>query len=184
MDEDGATMRSFAAKAGRLRVRSSDEAGGWELEQVGPDEFVVPPGGHYMFFPAKGKEPSRVVRKADDGPTMTLFRVDPPGKLDEGALREYTGRYVSEELFRDQEVAVVSGGLSIRTFGSFDEWTRPKPVAKDRFAMNDITLSFERDARGKVSGLVVSSSRTRGVRLTKSQVAATKSGSRAAGKPG
>jgi hypothetical protein len=45
------------------------------------------------------------------------------------------------------------------------------PLAPDVFAEDDAKWTFERDARGKVRGVVVSSERTQGVRLEKRQEA-------------
>ena len=171
VDRDAAMVRFLAIEGGTLRVRRSAEGtGGLALTATTPNVFVAEGGTSYTFSPGKrdkGKEPARVVRKTSDGPATTLVRVESVAPLSAAALEEYAGRYGSEEVFRDSEVVARGGALVMRSWGSPDEDTHLKPVARDYLLADGAGFSFERDKRGKVTGVVISDERTRGVRLTR-----------------
>lgn len=88
--------------------------------------------------------------------------------LDEAALAEFAGRYLSEELETFYEIEAEDGGLVLRHIDM-------EPVALrhregDEFTTEVIflaTIEFERDADGRVTGLRVSNGRTRGVWFAK-----------------
>jgi CubicO group peptidase (beta-lactamase class C family) len=80
---------------------------------------------------------------------------------------EYVGRYGSEELARDLEIVVKDGHLARRTWGGRLATAPLRPTSHDVFAEDDVVWTFERDTRGSVRGVVVSSEPTRGVQLQK-----------------
>jgi hypothetical protein len=112
-----------------------------------------------------GKLPARLLRKAADGPPGTFARIAPIGSVPAAKLAEYAGRYGSDELPRDIVLAVKDGKLRIGPFGAGLSDEPFVPLAADVFVLGGVDGRFERDARGKVRGLVLSSERTRHVRL-------------------
>jgi CubicO group peptidase (beta-lactamase class C family) len=105
---------------------------------------------------------------ADSGAPPPASPVAPAvAGLAAGNLGELAGRYTSDELARDVEIVVSGGRLVRRAWGGRFSATPLVPTGNDAFAQGDIGWVFERDERGQVKGVVVSSERTVGVHLTK-----------------
>jgi CubicO group peptidase (beta-lactamase class C family) len=180
--EDPAAFAGMWANAETFEVRTFKRAKDGTLElsfgpvvsdprvlvPVGPREVVVKDGTtRYALVPGKGRAATTILRKTQDAPPETYVHLDPTPTLDAKTLAAYAGRYGSDELARDTEVLVKDDKLVARTWGG-----RPMvpltPVAKDVFSVGgEVGCRFERDARGKVTGLTVTTSRTLGVKLKK-----------------
>jgi CubicO group peptidase (beta-lactamase class C family) len=153
VDRATAALRTFAIADGHL-VMSGDVtgAGGRPLEQVSQTEFVAGGVAHYVFHAARDGKPAFVVRTLKDDPTSTMERQSPVGALTADALAAYAGRYASDEIPRDWEVAVEDGKLVGRPVGGRISHDAMVLLARDRFRRGDEQWTFERDARGRVTG--------------------------------
>jgi len=82
-------------------------------------------------------------------------------------LSDYTGRYRSEELETDYRVTLVGDKLSIYQIRLGDVPLDPDLATSDQFSTRIGSISFTRDAQGKVNGLNVSGGRPKNVRFVK-----------------
>ncbi len=76
-------------------------------------------------------------------------------------LAEFTGEYFSEELDASWELSIREGRLYIEDGPE----QALKPTIRDEFTIAGMTLTFERDQRGRVSAIVADAGRVRDLRL-------------------
>ncbi len=169
---DPATLeiRVVEPKDGVIRMRFALEGGpeARELVPVGPRELVVKGfDTRYAYEPAHGKVPAHLVRKSSEGPADTFVRFDPVSAVPPAKVAEYAGRYGSDESARDLQMVVKDGKLFIGSWAGPLAPVPLRPIAADVFLIGPLSVSFERDGRGKVKALVIETPRTRGVRLEK-----------------
>ena len=152
----------------RLSVKNGDlviEGGrARKLVPVAADRFLAENGTEFIFEKsADGSLALRVTPEADLPSTYVRVERARPGP-DE--LREYEGRYRSDELDVAYVVSVDGGRLTIRL--------RPEPAHplettyKDAFGplgSDGVALRFTRDAGGKIDGFLMSSGRVRHLRF-------------------
>jgi hypothetical protein len=82
-------------------------------------------------------------------------------------FNDYVGRYRSEELETDYRVTSDNGKLSIYQIRLGDVPLDPDLAINDQFSTRIGSISFTRDAQGKVNGLNVSGGRPKNVRFVK-----------------
>jgi CubicO group peptidase (beta-lactamase class C family) len=165
VDRSTARTRTIEAKDGVITMRyGGSHAKPRELGVAGPgDLFVKGSHTHYLYEPARGGRPAQLVRRPRGEQTQTFLRAEPvagPQKLE-----EYAGRFGSVELAHDLEIRVEAGHLVSGPVGGASRKAAFTPVARDLFATEDEGWRFERDARGRVARLVVSTDRAREVVL-------------------
>jgi hypothetical protein len=132
---------------------------------------------HYNYEPAKGQKAARIVKISGGELPQTFIRAEPiePSELKTEKLSEYTGRYGSDELAHDVEIRLEGSHLVAGPVGGAARSAPFTPIARDLFETNDESLRFsdeagwrfERNARGKIARLVVSSDRAWNVVLVR-----------------
>jgi hypothetical protein len=132
---------------------------------------------HYNYEPAKGQKSARFVRNSGGSLPLTFVRAEPvePSELKPEKLSEYTGRYGSDELAHDLEIRLEGSHLVAGPVGGAAKSDLFIPIARDLFGSDDESLRFsdeagwrfERNARGKIVRLVVSTDRAWNVVLVR-----------------
>jgi len=149
-----------------------------DLIPVGPGDLALKGGAtHYNYEPAKGQKPARIVRNGGGSLPATFVRAEPvePSELKTEKLSEYTGRYGSDELAHDVEIRLEGSHLVAGPVGGAAKSAPFTPIARDLFETNDESLRFsdeagwrfERNARGKIARLVVSTNKAWNVVLVR-----------------
>ncbi len=138
------------------------------LAATGPGRFRVEeaPGAEVEFDAVPGGRPvMRIVTgDSDDRETEVL---DPVAPVSPGAseLALLAGTYASEELETTWRLAVEDGKLYIRHRGA------PKEalafMMKDAMSVDGLSLRFQRDAAGRVTGFTLDAGRVRGIAFRK-----------------
>jgi hypothetical protein len=118
----------------------------------------------YVIEPAAGETGARLIRTAP-GEERQAFERIAPFELDVKALKDYVGRYASDEATRDLELVESDHKLFIRSWGRALYPEPFAPIAHDVFRHEFVGLGgavrFLRDAGGRVTGLVISTPRLR-----------------------
>jgi CubicO group peptidase (beta-lactamase class C family) len=141
-----------------------------DLVPVGPGDLMFNVGPtHHRYEPANGQKPARILRIRGGELPEAYVRTEPidPRDLKPEKLAEYTGRYGSDELAHDVEIRLEGPHLVAGPVGGAARSVPFTPIARDLFQTNDESLRFydeagwrfERNARGKIVRLVVSSHR-------------------------
>ena len=167
VDPSIAEVRVVDLTDGVLRMRYTDPVfRPRELVPAGPGDLLVKGGhAHYRYEPATGTRAAQLVRVSKTEQSRTFVRTAVVDRVDD--LAQYAGRFGSDELARDLEIRVEDGHLVQAPLGGAALRTPLLPVARDLFAMEDVGWRFERDARGRIVRLVVSTDRTREVALSR-----------------
>lgn len=106
---------------------------------------------------------AKVLRSfAGEKQTGTLERVE-PFSPSPAQLRAYAGVYASDELNAEWTIAGHGSTLVIRRLGNAD--TVVEPLATDMFTTIGDFMTFSRDARGTITGLTLTSTGVRSLRL-------------------
>jgi CubicO group peptidase (beta-lactamase class C family) len=165
IDMSTAEIRAVDATDGVLRMRyGHPHTPPRELIPAGAADLLVSGGEvRYRYEPARGKRAAQLVRMYKTDVPRTFVRVEPIDKVEK--LAEYTGRFGSDELAHDLEIAVTDGHLVAGPVGGAPRPLPFTPIARDFFATDDVGWRFERDAHDKVVRLVASTDRARGVVL-------------------
>ncbi|HMA54294.1 MAG TPA: serine hydrolase, partial [Acidobacteriota bacterium] len=147
-------------------VRSEDNRS--ELAPITPTSFRmkdVPNDVRVSFSDKAGQSFETVtVVVANEPPTVGKRVV--PFTPSEEALKEYAGRYYSEELDTRYELILRSGALRVQI--GHNEEMPLIPQTKDFFSAADMAqIQFLRDAGGAISGLSVSTGRVRNLKFAK-----------------
>ncbi|HMI87544.1 MAG TPA: serine hydrolase [Polyangiaceae bacterium] len=149
-----------------------------DLIPVGPHDLAVKGRRtHYNYEPAKGQKAARIVKISGGELPQTFIRAEPvePSELKAEKLSEYTGRYGSDELAHDVEIRLEGSHLVAGPVGGAARSAPFTPIARDLFETDDESLRFsdeagwrfERNARGKIVRLVVSTDRAWNVVLVR-----------------
>ncbi len=163
-------VRTFEASGGIAHLRVGSPPGPpKELVPVGPGDFLLKGQlTHYGYEPAKGKQAARFTRTWPGALPLTFLRTEPfdAAGLTAEKLAEYAGRFGSEELPHDLELRVEGSKLVAGPIGGAARATLA-PMARDLFRVEqeDAGWRFERDGRGKIVRVVVSTDRARNVVL-------------------
>jgi CubicO group peptidase (beta-lactamase class C family) len=167
VDLSTAELRALDATDGVLRMRYPySTRPSRELVPAGPGDLLVKGRHtHYAYEPAKGKRAARLVRLSKGGAPQVFVRAEPVDRVEK--LAEYAGRFGSDELAHDLQIAVEGGHLVAGPVGGAPRGAPFTPVARDLFATDDVGWRFERDARGRIVRLVASTDRAREVVLVR-----------------
>jgi CubicO group peptidase (beta-lactamase class C family) len=136
---------------------------GWrfELELLGPDHFRVvqaPTEVAFVTDPAGATE----LRVSAEGRHVATYRAVPAATPSRADLAAYVGRYQSDEVEAEYLIDLQGGNLVWRRLRSDD--TPLVPTVTDGFSTESGTrFRFQRDARGAVDRITVSTDRVRGV---------------------
>jgi CubicO group peptidase (beta-lactamase class C family) len=87
-----------------------------------------------------------------------------PLPLSIAQLAEYTGSYYSEELDVTYRISLSNGDLRLEVGNGLDG--RLRRSADDRMRRGAVTLQFERDANGRITGLVLDAGRVKNLGFT------------------
>ena len=119
------------------------------LSPVGPRQFRLPSGPAMLRFePASGQ--AQTMYSQTDGRVSTYPRVEPPLPMSD--FGQYAGQYRSDELGVEWTVLVTDSGVSLRD--ERGELTPIQPWFRNAFS-GPGTVSFERDAKGAVAALIM-----------------------------
>ena len=148
---------------GRLQV-----PGGRPLVTVSENRFRNPRGE--LFFMSQDEfelhfaSPDRLELKSMEGITTTYRRARPYSPA-AAELEVLAGRYRSDELGTEFEVAPTEGGLSVRLAHAPETALKFLPAERDVFLGGRMMVRFQRDAAGKVVSLDYSNPAVRSVRF-------------------
>lgn len=144
---------TFAIEEGRLTVAGNGPSA--PLTHLGRLHFWSPMAGDFRF--ERNGAAWRAVQFAD-----AWRRYDPMTPIDTAAVprADYVGRYHSEELNVDLEVVDRNGALEVELPLGGARVLRP--IYRDGFSGGP-TVRFDRDRRGRVTGLRIFAGRVRGV---------------------
>jgi CubicO group peptidase (beta-lactamase class C family) len=168
-DPETFALRTIAVEEGRITFGTQLEPGGFTAPFIleGPRKLTsTKTPVRFTFEPAQGATPARIIRSVENEPPTAFLRFEPI-KPPPSALAEYVGRYVSDEIPREIQVAVADDHLRLGTWGHAPDPEPLAPLMRDAFRNEIGGLQFERDARGRVRAFVVTSSGLRGVRFTR-----------------
>jgi CubicO group peptidase (beta-lactamase class C family) len=166
VERSTAEVRTVEVANGAVEMRySGAKARPRKLVPVGPSDLVVEGlKTHYAYVPANGAEPAKLVRSVSTGEAShTFVRMSLVAAANN--LSDYVGRYGSDELAHDVEIRIDGGALVAAPLGGAPRAAPFRPIARDLFVSpdvawkiaDDVGFRFERDGRGKVARLVVSS---------------------------
>ncbi len=110
--------------------------------------------------PAAGAR-QRMVVTSVDGTVATFERVEPASPTADD-LAAYAGDYASDELDAVVRVTSKDGKLTIR-LPNDDDSPPLEATMKDEFTVGGLTVTFTRDAAGKVTGLALGAGRVRNI---------------------
>ncbi len=128
------------------------------LVPIGPDRFRAGRvASEVRFDSLAGGVPARLTFRSRGG-TQVLRRV-PGVALTAAQLAEYGGEYRNDEIETTWTLAPDSGGLAVRINGR--RLGTLQAAYRDGFVSERGTVDFTRDARGRVTGLVVQAGRVR-----------------------
>ena len=159
---DAPEMR-IQADQGKLLLLVQNQR--YELRHIGSYRFEIlqAPVDASIKFDLPGNEPARALRFEGPQGALAMSRVNdamPSAQV----LREFAGKYFSEELQSTVEISASDSGLFIRGPGIR---SRILPlVTRDEFETEtSISLRFARGPGGSVSGFALSRPRSRNIRF-------------------
>lgn len=138
-----------------------------KLGAIGPNKFVVMNGRNNVFvsFPKAGKQ--RMTIKIGENDPMILEAYTPVS-YPLNHVKDYTGSYYSPELETTYHLIIENGKLVTKHQRLSD--FQLSPIMKDKFDGNDFSfnhLSFERNAKGQITGFRVSNGRVQNLLFVK-----------------
>jgi CubicO group peptidase (beta-lactamase class C family) len=145
----------------RLRVRD-----GAYLVPASARRLVKADDGQTLEFEGNGR-----MRATDEFGTVDAYERTEPVKPTPGQLKEYAGRYVSDEIETVVDVSVEGDTLVLQRRP--DSSVRLTPIYAGGFVSPLGWVTFHRDASGRVVGLGVSQDRVWDLRFTRQAGAAT-----------
>jgi CubicO group peptidase (beta-lactamase class C family) len=160
-------LRKIVVDKGKLiYVRSDDNK--TELVPVSPTKFKMKdiPNNVYVTFSDKtANRFDTYTVTGENEPTAVGKRMEPFSPAEE-ALKEYAGRYYSDELDTRYDLIMKSGALHVQ-IGHNDE-TPVMPLKRDFFSAGDFAkIKFLRDGNGAITGLTVSTGRVKNLKFSK-----------------
>jgi hypothetical protein len=174
-----AQVRTIDHDDGRILLLVGNPPGApRDLIPIGPRDLALKGAStHYTYEPAQGQKPARILRNRGGELPARFVRAEPvdPSELKTEKLSEYTGRYGSDELAHDVEIRLEGSHLVAGPVGGAARSAPFTPIARDLFQTDDESLRFsdeagwrfERNARGKIVRLVVSTDRAWNVVLVR-----------------
>ncbi len=159
-------VRQVVIDKGKLYyVRSAENRS--ELVPVSPTEFRIRESDdvRFVFSDKAGKGFETVAVLVNNDPPVVGRRTE-PFKPTENELKEYAGRYYSDELDIRYDITVKSGALLVET--SRSEPVPGDPQKKDVFSIGGFArIRFQRDTNGAVTGFTVTTGRVRNLRFVR-----------------
>ena len=154
--------RQNKSGAAMLIQAKGDEllADGRKLAPVNDTRFT---GGNLTFIFDKGKG---MITTNEDKDTVA-YSVVPPANFSVAAIKDYLGKYYSEET--ETAMTLIQKENTLQVWVNSNNVFTLRPMYKDGFAISNIggTLYFERDAKGDITGMKISIARARNVAFTK-----------------
>ncbi len=147
-------------------VRSEDNKS--ELAPVSPTAFRMKdvPNDVRVSFSDKADQHFETITVVVDSEPPSVGKRTAPFTPTEEVLKEYAGRYDSEELDTRYELTLRSGGLHVQI--GHNEEASLTPLIKDFFSVGDLAkIRFVRDSGGAITGLSVSTGRVRNLRFAR-----------------
>ncbi|MGB3543752.1 serine hydrolase [Rubrivirga sp.] len=165
LDDTAGYVVTFSREDGRYLMQVLDSPA-TEMDVVGPARFSVGGGVLEIAFHAAPDGTVETATFYQGGQELPASRI--ATEAEAIALDDYVGRYYSEELGTVYTARIDDGGLVF----VHPRKNAPIPIlhgAGERFSGGApfLTLEFERDAGGQVSGFVAGAARTTGVRFEK-----------------
>jgi hypothetical protein len=118
------------------------------------------------FTPAAGGRPVMKITTGElDDRDTEVFNPVTVVSPTAAELAELAGTYVSEELATTWRLALEDGKLYIRHRGLSKDPLAP--TVKDAMSVDGLSLRFQRDAAGKVTGFTLDEGRVRGIGFKK-----------------
>ena len=162
-DTANGSFRALAVRDGKL-VFLRGPSGPRELVPVAADRFVmagVPVHVEVAFPAVAAGARARMTVTVGGGKPSTLEAVDAASPTPD-QLAEYEGTYYSEELDSIVRVKVANGALHVAS--RYDPNGMPLEAAvRDEFSQRGFSVTFKRDAGGRVAGLAVGAGRVRNI---------------------
>ena len=162
-DTANGSFRALAVRDGKL-VFLRGPSGPRELVPVAADRFVmagVPVHVEVAFPAVAAGARARMTVTVGGGKPSTLEAVDAASPTPD-QLAEYEGTYYSEELDAIVRVKVANGALHVAS--RYDPNGMPLEAAvRDEFSQRGFSVTFKRDASGRVAGLAVGAGRVRNI---------------------
>jgi len=156
------TFRKFFVKDGTLRM--GFDTNGAALTAIAPGRFAIPPVEFSFDAPATGAARVTETPRAGGG-KPTLFEAVEPFAPSPADLTQYAGVYRSEEVEPIYRIIVENGKLVLRRLKL--NAAPLEPLMRDMFTIPPGRVRFLRDTKGRVSGLMISTSRVLNLRFTK-----------------
>jgi CubicO group peptidase (beta-lactamase class C family) len=149
-----------------IYVRSDDNK--TELVPVSPTKFKMKdiPNNVYVTFSDKtANRFDTYTVTGENEPTAVGKRIEPFLPTEE-ALKEYAGRYYSDELDTRYDLTVKSGELRVQV--GHNKEIPAFPQKKDIFmAGGYVKIQFQRDGNGAITGLMISTGRVKNLKFAK-----------------
>jgi CubicO group peptidase (beta-lactamase class C family) len=162
-DTANGSFRAIAVRDGKL-VFLRGPSGPRELVAIAADRFVmagVPVRVEVAFPAVAAGARARMTVTVEGGKPSTLEAVDAASPTPD-QLAEYAGTYYSEELDAIVRVKVANGTLHVAS--RYDPNGMPLEAAvRDEFSQRGFSVTFKRDAGGRVTGLAVGAGRVRNI---------------------
>ncbi|MBN9296124.1 MAG: serine hydrolase [Filimonas sp.] len=144
-----------------IQVKGDElQADGRKLVPVNDTRFT---GGNFTFIFDKGKG---MITTNEDKDTI-VYTVAPPANLSANTIKDYLGKYYSEET--ETAMTLIQKENTLQVWVNSNNIFTLRPMYKDGFAISNIggTLYFERDAKGNITGMKISIARARNVAFEK-----------------
>jgi CubicO group peptidase (beta-lactamase class C family) len=149
-----------------IYVRSDDNK--TELVPVSPTSFKMKdiPNNVYVTFSDKtANHFDTYTVTGENEPTAVGKRIEPFLPTEE-ALKEYAGRYDSDELDTRYDLVVKSGALHVQI--GHNEGIPVLPLKKDVFSAGGLAnIRFQRDGSGAIIGFTISTGRVKNLKFAK-----------------
>ncbi len=164
--EANQNVREVVVDKGKLfYVRSAENRS--ELVPVSPTEFRIKESDdvRFVFSDKAGKGFETMTVLVSNNPSVIGKRME-PFKPSENDLKEYAGRYYSDELDTRYDLTVRSGALVVRL--GQQEPIPSEPQKKDVFSVAGFArIQFQRDAGGAITGFLVTTGRVRNLKFVR-----------------
>ncbi|HEY9519378.1 MAG TPA: serine hydrolase domain-containing protein [Gemmatimonadales bacterium] len=160
------TEQAILLYVNRTGALADSSQGNTILVPVGPGRFQYRGSERVLsVLPAKAGEPVKVQITAPNARTVEYVSV-PRAKLDAASLATYAGEYRSPELSASIRLSVLRDTLRLEQ--GWRESEKLVPVYQDGFLIlgSGEIARFERDRRGRITGLVLYAGRVRHLRFT------------------
>jgi CubicO group peptidase (beta-lactamase class C family) len=133
----------------------------FELRPISATEFTVVDAPAAVTMTFRTADGTQRMRWTQAGQTPLDFEKSVVANLTPAQLEEYAGRYYSDEIRNTYTFRVVDGVLTVFRPGETPQ--RLRPGNRDEFVAGAVTLHFQRDAAGAITGYRMDMGRIRGL---------------------